>query len=313
MLARFSMALVLVSGFAYADNNDPENFIKQYNEIFDGQQSVCNSVKADSDAGQGYHIAEVTKLDGKKEVLRVPQNVLGKLKKVGDTYVADFYSYRWDAKSGKSRTEVSYLKLEKNSDGTPRFNMYDKNQNLQGEHAINTLEDGSVEFIAGDSAIIQTSDGLENANKDALFYLYAIRAKKEANVISYSVDDIDYVIPADVREKVEKDLNKKFFTDKLNPNGTAYVGNSFSVEEIKKIAEKYNIKPKNGGAKPWTNCPPPTEEELLAYNKKNLKEILSKKGNNKSGTLKNADRNPHVIKEKDSESKNSVLKESSKQ
>lgn len=264
----FVSALLLVTSVASANTPDPEVFVERFNRIFNQGIPVCNSEKAEAPDKPGYHIAEVTKLDGTKEMRRVPQNTLGKFKNMNGTYVSEFSSYRWDKKSLSSKTEISYLRIERSQDGKPRLNMYDKNNNFQAGHAIGYSTDGEVEFVLSEATAVQPVTGLEHAGKDAEFYYYVIRSSKVEGTIHYTVDDLSYEFPKAVREQIEKETGKFFFTDKLDQNGTAYIGNVFSIEEIRALSKKYGIEARFGGAKPWKNCPLPTPEDLLAQTKK---------------------------------------------
>ena len=290
MKSKTGFAFILMTGLLHAGTNDSESFVKNYNAIFGDGIAVCSSKKAPSDTASGYHIAEVTKLDGTKEILRVPQNTLGKLKKVGDNYVAEFYSYRWDDKTKTSRTEISYLKLEKNADGVNRLNMYDKNQNFQAAHAIESFSDGSVEFVLGETTAHQHDAGLDVENKDVDFYMYSIKASKQGKIINYALDDLTYNIPSDIKLKIEKETGKKMFTDQLDQNGTRYIGNKFTIEEIKEIESKYGTESSYGGAQPWQTCQLPTDEEILTFNNRNIENAKAKVKKNSRSTLKDLDR-----------------------
>lgn len=256
MRTRIAATFLMLSSVAHA--SDLKDFVKNYNRIFDGKTPVCNSVKAPDADKPGYHIAEASKIDGTKEILRVPQNTLYQFKKVDGKFVAEFHSYRWVAKEKISKTEKSLLKLETTEDGVHRLNMYDINGNFQAGHAIGAADDGSVEFSMENTTAYSKNDNTE-------FNLYVIRASKEDAVIKYSVNDLTYVFSKEVQLKAEAETGKKFFSDKLDQNGKDYMGNPFTIEEIRELAKKYGIEAQEAGNKPWENCPLPTEEEIRAY------------------------------------------------
>ncbi len=274
----FATSLIVLSSLSFAHAADVDQFLSKYNKIFNGEIAVCDSNKAVSHDKSGYHLAEATLIDGSKAVMRVPQNTLGKLKKDGDNFVAEFHSYRWEKSNQTSRTEKNFLKLEMNAEGLPRLNMYDKNMNFQAGHAIGDSEDGSIEFISSETTPFQIEPGLKNVDKGAKFYFYVIRASKVDGEIIYIINDVFYDVSNEMQLKIEKETGKKFFTDSVDQVGNRYRGNSFTVEEVRQLAAKFGFESKEDFGQPWKSCPLPSKEEILDYQSGIAKNGKSDKG-----------------------------------
>lgn len=222
-------------------------------------------------------LAQVDDGNGGKKIVRTAQNTWSDFKKDGDGYSSFFSAYHRNSLTGEVKSNKMYLKIV--PDASENFHPITGQKKVQlqlsydggsgtpaAKYDIQINAKGEIDIFETSGRMFQYKRGKENVVEGAMYSPTNIKVSKTDGKTSYTIDNVLYRFTQEQIAKIEKETDKKFFTDKFNEKTEEFEGVTYTADEVNALGVTPVIK----SGLNWSNCPAVTTEEILNFGKASI-------------------------------------------